>query len=53
MRQEGYSDWGVLASWVGVCPGREESAEVSRSNRTPKGNRAMRRVLNQVANAAV
>jgi transposase len=42
-----------LASWVGVCPGREESAEVSRSNRTPKGNRAMRRVLNQVANAAV
>jgi transposase len=42
-----------LASWVGVCPGREESAEVSKSNRTPKGNRAMRRVLNQVANAAV
>ena len=41
-----------LASWVGVCPGREESAEVSSSDRTPKGNRAMRRVLNQVANAA-
>ena len=44
---------GQLASWVGVCPGREESAEVSRSNRTPKGNRMMRPVLNQVANAAV
>lgn len=42
-----------LASWVGVCPGREESAEVSKSNRSPKGNRSMRRVLNQVANAAV
>ena len=42
-----------LASWVGVCPGREESAEVSKNNRTPKGNRVMRRVLNQVANAAV
>jgi transposase len=42
-----------LASWVGVCPGREESAEVSRSNRSPRGNRVMRRVLNQVANAAV
>jgi len=42
-----------LASWVGVCPGREESAEVSKSNRSPKGNRAMRRVLSQVANAAV
>jgi transposase len=42
-----------LASWVGVCPGREESAEVSKNNRSPKGNRAMRRVLNQVAHAAV
>jgi transposase len=42
-----------LSSWVGACPGREESAEVSRSNRSPKGNRMMRRVLSQVANAAV
>ena len=42
-----------LASWVGVCPGREESAEVSKSNRSPKGNCMMRRILNQVANAAV
>jgi transposase len=44
---------GQLASWVGTCPGREESAEVSKNNRSPKGNRTMRRVLNQVANAAV
>src|SRR5580658_4907935 len=42
-----------LCSWVGVCAGREESAEVSKSNRSPKGNRMMRRVLTQVANAAV
>lgn len=42
-----------LASWVGVCPGREESAEVSTSDRSPKGNRLMRRILNQVANAAI
>jgi transposase len=42
-----------LASWVGVCPGREESAAVSQSDRSPKGNRVMRRVLNQAANAAV
>jgi transposase len=42
-----------LASWIGVCPGREESAGVSRSNRSPKGNQTMRRVLNQCANAAV
>ena len=39
-----------LASWVGVCPGREESAEVSKSNRSPKGNRMMRRLLTHVAN---
>jgi transposase len=42
-----------MASWVGVCPGREESAEVSKSNRSPKGNKMMRRLLTQVANAAV
>jgi transposase len=44
---------GQLSSWVGSCPGREESAQVSKSNRSPKGNRPMRRVLDQVANAAV
>lgn len=42
-----------LSSWVGTCPGREESAEVSNNNRSPKGNRMMRRVLTLVANAAV
>jgi transposase len=42
-----------LASWIGVCPGEEESAGVSASNRSPKGNRFMRRLLNQAANAAV
>jgi transposase len=42
-----------LAAWVGTSPGREESAGVSKSNRSPKGNRMMRRLLNQAANAAV
>jgi transposase len=42
-----------LASWIGVCPGEEESAGVSASNRSPKGNRFMRRLLNQAAHAAV
>jgi transposase len=42
-----------LASWIGVCPGREESAEESKSNRSPKGNRTLRRLLNQAAHAAV
>jgi transposase len=42
-----------MASWVGCCPGREESAEVSASDSSPKGNRHMRHVLAQAANAAV
>src|ERR1700746_3703424 len=41
-----------LSSWVGACPGEEGSAEVSKSPRSPKGNRHMRRILNQAANAA-
>ena len=44
---------GQLASWVGCCPGREESAAVSHSDRSPQGNRPMRRILNQAANAAI
>lgn len=42
-----------LASWVGVCPGRQESAGESSSNRSAKGNRTMRRLLNQLAHSAV
>lgn len=42
-----------LSSWVGVCPGEELSAEVSKSARSPKGNRNLRRLLNQAAHAAV
>ena len=42
-----------LASWVGACPGHDESAGINHSHRSPGGNRQMRRVLNQAANAAV
>jgi hypothetical protein len=42
-----------LVSWVGACPGEEESAGVNRSKRAPTGNRHMRRILNQCANAGV
>lgn len=42
-----------LASWVGVCPGDNISAGESHSTRSPKGNRNMRRILNQAAHAAV
>src|SRR5215469_3766631 len=41
-----------LSSWVGACPGDNESAGVNYSHRSPKGNRAIRRILNQSANAA-
>jgi transposase len=42
-----------LASWVGACPGHDESAGVNRSHRAPHGNKQMRRLLNQAAHAAV
>ena len=42
-----------LASWVGVCPGDAQSAGINYSRRSPKGNRQMRRLLNQAVNAAV
>ena len=42
-----------LSSWVGACPGDEESGGVSKSHRSPKGNRHVRRILNQSANAAI
>jgi transposase len=42
-----------LSSWVAICPGDDESGGVNHSHRSPKGNRQMRRLLNQAANAAV
>jgi len=42
-----------LTSWVGTCPGKEESAEQNHSSRSANGNKYMRRVLNQAAHAAV
>jgi len=42
-----------LSSWVGVCPGNQESAGESQSTRSPKGNRQMRRLLTQAAQSAV
>jgi transposase len=42
-----------LTSWVGTCPGKNESAGENHSSRSAKGNRYLRRVLNQAAHAAV
>jgi transposase len=43
----------ALSSWVGACPGEEQSAGVNHNRRSPKGNRHLRRILNQAAHAAV
>jgi transposase len=42
-----------FTSWVGTCPGKDESAEENYSSRSAKGNKYLRRVLNQAAHAAV
>jgi transposase len=42
-----------LTSWVGTCPGKDETAEQNHSSRSAKGNKYLRRVLNQAAHAAV
>jgi transposase len=42
-----------LTSWVGTCPGKEESAEKNQSSRSAKGNKYLRRLLTEVAQAAV
>lgn len=41
-----------LASWIGVCPGSHESAGHNHSGRSAKGNRFLRRLLCQAAQAA-
>ena len=38
-----------LASWMGACPGNEESAGVNYSHRCPKGNRQSRWVMAPIA----
>lgn len=42
-----------MTSWGGFCPGTEESAGENHSSQCPKGNKYLRRVLNQAAQAAV
>lgn len=42
-----------FSSWIGVCPGRQESAEQNHSSRCAKGNMFLRAVLGQAAQAAV
>ena len=41
-----------LASWVGLCPGNDESAGKRRSGKTRKGNRSLRGAQVKAAHAA-
>jgi transposase len=42
-----------LASWIGVCPGMNESAGVNKSGHTRRGNANIKRVLGTAAMAAI
>ena len=53
VRASSFPSAGDLASWVGTCPGENESAEENHSRRSPKGNRYMGRVRAEAAPAAV
>ena len=44
---------GHLSSWAGVCPGNNESAGKRRSGKTRKGNKTLKVILTQCAQAAV
>lgn len=50
---EAFPSAGQFTSWAGLCPGTEESAEQNHSSRSAKGNRFVRRILTQAAQAAV
>jgi transposase len=47
-----FPDPAHAASWVGICPGKDESAGKQRSGRTRQGNRWAKTVLIQAAHAA-
>jgi transposase len=42
-----------LASWIGVCPGMNESAGVNKSGHTRRGNANLKRILGVAAMAAI
>ena len=44
---------GHLSSWAGVCPGNNESGGKRRSGKTRKGNKTLKVILTQCAQAAV
>ena len=47
-----FSSAAKLASWVGICPGNNESAGKRKTGKTRKGNLYVRRLLCECAHAA-
>jgi len=52
-RASAFASAAQFSSWIGVCPGRNESAGENHSSRCAKGNMYLRRALCQAAQAAV
>jgi len=52
-RADAFNSAGKLASWAAMCPGQQQSAGVSVSSRSAKGNWMLRRTLCQTAWAAI
>jgi transposase len=50
---EAFPSAGDFTSWAGLCPGSNVTAEQNHSSRSAKGNRFVRRILTQAAQAAV
>lgn len=50
---EAFPSADAFASWFGGCPGSNISAEENHGTRSPKGNRYVRKLLTQAAQAAV
>jgi transposase len=50
---EAFPSAAEFSSWAGLCPGSNVSAEENKSSHSPKGNRFVRRILTQAAQAAV
>ena len=48
-----FKNSGRFCSWAGMCPGNNESAGKKKSGKTRKGNRYLRSLLCEMANAAI
>jgi transposase len=48
-----FANPGRIAAWCGLCPGNNESADKRKNCKTRKGNPYVRKILIEIANAAV